>query len=170
MKMPGAIYVFLLIELVFVALIDFKTKKISNYWSIVNLVFFTMTFFIFPEQYILSFEIFLMPAVILVAGFGLYLLQIMGAGDSKYLFTFYLLTPFAFQEMAFVYLALSTIIIGLCILTYNALKNFSNFIFAIRTWDKAIFRQIFGTKFTYAPVILFSWMWLGWEQKKLIFW
>jgi prepilin peptidase CpaA len=170
MKIPGIIYLFLLIELIFVALIDFKTKKISNLWSIINLCFFVLTFFIFPEQYLLSFNIFLIPVCILIGGFGLYLMKIMGAGDSKYLFTFFLLTPLTLHETAFVYLAQSTIIIGLCILTYNSIKNFSNFIFAIRTWDKALFKQIFGSKFTYAPVILFSWMWLGWEQKKLIIW
>ena len=24
-------------------------------------------------------------------------------------------------------------------------------------------KQVFGTKFTYAPVILLAWIWLGWE-------
>lgn len=170
MSIPAVIYIFLLIELVFVALIDFKTKKISNLWSLVNIAFFLATFFIFPDQYILSLKLFMIPVGILIGGFILYLLKIMGAGDTKYLVTFFLLIPLTLHETVFVYLAQSTIIIGLCILTYNAIKNYSNFFFAVRTWDKALFRQIFGTKFTYAPVILFSWMWLGWEQKKLILW
>jgi prepilin peptidase CpaA len=170
MSIPVAIYIFLLVELVFVAIIDFKTKKISNLWSIINIIFFISTFFLFPEQYMLSLKLFIIPMAILIGGFGLYLLKIMGAGDTKYLVTFFLLIPLALHQTVFVYLAQSTIIIGLCILIYNAIKNYSNFFFAIRTWDKALFRQIFGTKFTYAPVILFSWMWLGWEQKKLIFW
>ncbi|MBT7608568.1 MAG: hypothetical protein HN576_02355 [Bacteriovoracaceae bacterium] len=170
MKIPGAIYLFLLVELFFVAVIDFKTKKISNLWSIINLCFFILSFFLFPNQYILSLKLFFIPGCILLGGFGLYLLKIMGAGDSKYLFTFFLLTPLAVHETVFVYLAVSTVIIATCILIYNSIKNFSNFIFAIKTFDKALFKQIFGTKFTYAPVILFSWMWLGWEQKKSIFW
>lgn len=170
MQIPGVLYIFLLIELVFVALIDIKTKKISNLWFIVNSFFFCLTFFIFPEQYILSLQLFVIPIGILIMGFLLYLLKIMGAGDAKYLFTFFLLTPLSSQEMVFVYLAQSTIIIGLCILAYNALKNGSDFLFALKTWDKVLFKKIFGTKFTYAPVILLSWMWLGWEQKENFLW
>ncbi len=170
MKIPIAVYFFLMIELLFVAFIDFKTKKISNLWVLINFSFFLLMIFIFPDQYKMQLRTFLFPAGILFFGFVLYLFKIMGAGDSKYLFSFYLLIPFSLHEPVFSYLIYSTIIVGSSIILYISVKNFSDFYFAMRTFDKNALMKMFGTKFSYAPVILMSWVWLGWAERKIIFW
>ena len=170
MILPGAIYFFLLFELIFVAIIDIKTKKIWNMWSIVNIAFFILSFLLFSEQYKFGLSLFLFPLGVLVAGFILWMMKIMGAGDAKYLFTFFLLIPLSLHQTMLMLLAYSTILIGLGVMMYNITRKFTSFVFAVRTFDRVVFKMIFGTKFTYAPVILLAWIWLGWEKKQYIFW
>lgn len=158
--MSWYIYGLMAAQLAIVAFQDYKYKKIYNYWSIINLLFF-IVLLIFHADYTLSLKAFFLPLTILFVGFILFVLKIMGAGDSKYLFTFFLLIPEAMHEKAFIYLAYSTIIIGIILLVKNTLKNFNTVIMAFRIMDIGSIKRVFGTRFSYAPVILISWIYFG---------
>jgi prepilin peptidase CpaA len=155
-------------QLLVVAYTDLKTKKISNVWFFINFLFFCVLSFIFPRIYLWQLNTFIFPVVFLLAGFILFWMNIMGGGDSKYLSSFYLLIPSAFQDTVFLYLLWTTIIVGSSLLLFNALQNFDRLLFLFRIQDLNGIKKIFGTKFTYAPVIFISWMWFGWMNFAII--
>jgi prepilin peptidase CpaA len=166
--LPVVVYVFVAIELLFVAYIDFKTKKISNMWMLINFIFFCILSFIFPTLYTWSIQGFIFPLAFLFVGFTLFMMNIMGGGDSKYLSSLYLLVPLDLQETTFVYLLYATILVGSTLLLFNALKNFDKIMVYCKSRDVAGIKRIFGKKFTYAPVIFIAWMWFGWQNLKLL--
>ncbi len=166
--LPIVVYLFISIQLLFVAYIDFKTQKISNVWMLINFIFFCVLTWIFPAVYTWSLAVFLFPVVFLFVGFGLFLLNIMGGGDSKYLSSLYLLIPLEYQETTFVYLLYATVLVGSTLLLFNLLKNLDIIIVHFRMGDVRGIKRIFGKKFTYAPVIFIAWMWFGWQNYKIL--
>ena len=165
---PLVVFIFLSIQLLVVAYTDFKTKKISNIWFVINFLFFCILSFIFPKIYFWQLNTFIFSLVFLMVGFVLYWMKIMGGGDSKYLSSFYLLIPSANQDAVFLYLLYTTIIVGSSLLLFNALQNFDKLLIMFRMHDLSGIKKIFGTKFTYAPVIFIAWMWFGWINHSLI--
>lgn len=158
---PLHIYIFLLIELGFVAYLDIKYKKIKNHWSLLNLFIGINLFIFYKDIYPLSIDSFQLPLVFIFVGFVLYLLKIMGGGDSKLLATFFLLIPLNQQEIVFYYLLINTVIIGLTVFFKNIVVNFRTIIKGFRENDLQTIKSCFGRKFPYAPVILFTWIWYG---------
>lgn len=166
--LPIVVFVFILIQLLFVAYIDFKTKKISNMWMLINSIFFVLLTLIFPHIYTWNLQLFVFPLAFLFVGFALYTLNIMGGGDSKYLSSLYLLVPLNLQEAVFTYLLYATVLVGSSLLLYSALKHLDIIVIHIRMKDVAGIKRIFGKKFTYAPVIFIAWMWFGWQNYKIL--
>lgn len=166
--MPLLVYIFIAIELFFVAYLDFKYKKIANLWSVVNIAFFIVCVFAFPEYYQISFKLFFFPVVFVAVGFMLFILNIMGGGDSKYLASLYLLIPLAIQENAFIYLTYTTVLVGGSLFIFNVVKNIEKIIFHFKIGNIKGVKELFGKKFSFAPVILISWMWFGWQTLKLL--
>ncbi|MBT3585282.1 MAG: hypothetical protein HN509_10265 [Halobacteriovoraceae bacterium] len=167
--MPQALFVFLLIQLSIVAYLDLKTKKIRNYWSILNIALFVLAFFIYPAVFQLSLSWFYVPLGMLVIGFILYQFSVMGAGDVKYLFSFLLLVPQNFQIEALLYLIYTTIAVGFVLISYNAARNYDKIWGSLRTGELFFIKGVFGSKNTYAPLIFVSWIWFGWKNWKIIF-
>ena len=165
---PLMVYLFISIQLLVVAYIDFKSSKISNIWLVINILFFIVLTFVYPAMYMWDLKILLFPVSFLIVGFGLFILNIMGGGDSKYLSSLYLLVPFDFQDTVFLYLLYTTVIVGSSLLLFNALKNFDRIFVMVKLGDVAGIKKIFGKKFTYAPVIFIAWMWFGWQNHSLI--
>ena len=162
--LPISIYLFLLIELFVVSYGDIKTNKIPNMWPILNIVMFLLMLILFPDNYHFEFNTFFYSLVFLLVGFVLFLLKIMGAGDTKFLFSFFLVVPVSMHESMLMNLLISTIIIGLFFLLQNTLKNFENILESVKIGDIKRIKTYYGTKFSYAPVILISWIWLGWQK------
>ncbi|MFP5491302.1 MAG: prepilin peptidase [Bacteriovoracia bacterium] len=160
---PLSIYLLLVIELALVSWGDIRTQKIPNFWSLLNIVFFIFFLFFLPEIYPFAWATFLYSAVFLAVGFVLFLLKIMGGGDSKFLFSFFLLIPVSLQSRALILLLLSTVLIGGFLLLTNIGKNHEKIVAAIKTGYIRGIKECFGTKFSFAPVILLAWLWLGWE-------
>ncbi len=160
---PAAVYWFLLVELIFVSWGDIKTQKIPNAWSILNLIVFVLLLIMLPSFYPLTWGTFLYSSVFLGVGFILFLLKIMGGGDSKFLFSFFLLIPVAVQPRALVSLLVSTILIGGFLLITNFAKNHERIVAFMKVGYVQGIKECFGTKFSFAPVILLAWIWLGWE-------
>ncbi len=157
------LYVFLLIffELLIVAWIDFKTAKISNYWFLINVLAFVLLSIFLPKVYIWGIQNFFLPIAFIFVGFMLFQLNIMGAGDSKYLFSLFLMVPYELQDQAFYTLIYSTILVGGMSFFINIYQNKKKLAFAFERKNVGIIKGVFGKKFTYAPVILMSWVWFG---------
>jgi prepilin peptidase CpaA len=165
---PIAIYLFILFELLIVSYGDVKTQKIPNLWAIINICAYLILVFILPTHYSFNFSTFIYSIAFLFVGFFLFLIKIMGAGDSKYLFSFFLLIPASLHEVTLQYLLLSTVLIGVFMLINNIFKNFDKIILSLKNKDRAGLRGCFGTKFSYAPVILVTWIMMGWHLNILI--
>lgn len=166
---PFSIYFFLLIQLAAVSYLDILYKKISNVWFILNLILFVILTLFYSEFYKLNFNTLYFSLVFLLVGIFLFAVKIMGAGDSKYLVSFYLLVPVSLQEEAMIYLLYSTCLIGGGVFLYNLKKNWSKIKEAAIKRDIKTFKEQFGKKFAFAPVILLSWILLGWKIKEKIF-
>jgi len=166
--MPLMVFVFISIQLLFVAYVDFKTSKISNVWLLINFIFFCVLTFVYPQVYVWDISALLFPVAFLLVGFVLFVMNIMGGGDSKYLSSLYLLVPLGFQDTVFLYLLYTTVIVGSSLLLFNALKNFDKIVLLVKVGDIVGIKKIFGKKFTYAPVIFIAWMWFGWQNYSVL--
>jgi len=113
--------------------------------------------------------VFLYSAAFLVVGFGLFLLRIMGAGDTKFLVTFFLLVPVSVQAQALTALLLSTLLIGGFLFFTNLARHHERIVASLKTGYIKGIKECFGTKFSFAPVILLAWLWLGWNVGQMRF-
>lgn len=155
------ISLFLFIELIFVTYGDLKYRTIKNSWSILNLVLSLFFFIFLPDLYLFKLESFQFSIVFILVGFLLYLLRIMGGGDSKFLATFFLLIPLKLQEEFFYYLLITTILLGSGFLLSNLYKYREVILQSLKVGDVQGVKNCFGSKFAYAPVILLSWTYLS---------
>ncbi|MBC96177.1 MAG: hypothetical protein CME63_00360 [Halobacteriovoraceae bacterium] len=165
---PYVLYIFLLIELLVISYLDIKYKKIANLWSLLNIVIFILCLFIYSDIYEFSLETFFYPLAWLMVGFFLFAVKIMGGGDSKFLFSFFLLIPENYHEPFFMELIYSTVVVGLFLLIFNTLRKFDTLKVALVTRDISQVKSIYGTKFSFAPVIALSWMIFGWEIRSIL--
>jgi prepilin peptidase CpaA len=165
MDIQKVVYLFILIELLVVSYGDFKTRKIPNTWPILNLLIFIFFLFWSPENYPFVFNMFLYSLVFLFVGFVFFLVRIMGAGDSKFLFSFFLLVPLKVHPLVLNNLLLCTVYIGLSFFFYNTFKNFRGIYNSIIIGHFSGLKRYFGTKFPFAPVILVSWIFTGYDLK-----
>jgi prepilin peptidase CpaA len=111
--------------------------------------------------YPLSWEVFIFPVGFIVVGFFLYLMKVMGAGDSKFLASLFLIIPLEFHLMFFEKLIISSIVTGTTLFLYRILINGSklrSFLLAGH-WEGV--REILKSRFSYAPVVFLAWVILG---------
>ena len=66
--MKPAIVIFFMIELLVVSYLDFKYKKISNNWVILNLVLAILLYVFFKDIYVFDWKIFIYPFSFLIIG------------------------------------------------------------------------------------------------------
>ncbi len=152
-----------LLELAAVSWIDYKTKLISNRWSLLNLSVSVLLYFFAKNTYTLDTEALIFPVGIIVVGFFLYLLKIMGAGDSKFLASLFLILPLEFHLFFLSKVVLSTIVVGSSIILIKIIKNRSKFkSFALSYYWEGFLSDL-RSRFSYAPVILIAWILLGFE-------
>ena len=161
--MPFFVYLFILVELLPVSFIDLKTKKISNVWPVLNILTYFFLVFFFKDNYPFVLEHFLFPLGCLGVGFLFFIIKIMGPGDSKFLSSLFLLVTTEFQMTFFLILLYSTILVGSILLLLHTIRNFDKIKSAVLFREYGQLRGIFGSKFTYAPLILFSWVVFGWK-------
>tara|TARA_R110002049_G_scaffold49511_5_gene141612 strand:+ start:1457 stop:1951 length:495 start_codon:yes stop_codon:yes gene_type:complete len=151
-----AIYISL--QITVVAWFDFKTRKISNLWTILNLALYLLFPFILPEVYSFKLSTWFVPLSFILVGFILFKIDVMGAGDSKYLFSLFLIIPQAKHEQLLMTLLNFTAIIGCTLLIWRLVRNAKQVKLIVLT-GVGSFKDILGSKFTYAPVIMVSWFW-----------
>ena len=163
-----SIYFFILIELVVISYIDMTYRVIKNFWAIVNVTFFALFLLLFQDVYHISIQGLIYSISFLVVGFVLFLLRIMGAGDSKYLASLFLLIPRNLQYNFFEILLYTTFCVGLGMIIVNSWMNRQQVMIALSTKNYSMLKSIYGTRFTYAPLILLSWIWMGWDVMMLV--
>lgn len=159
---PIFLYWFLFLQLILVSVIDIKYRKISNTWFFINLSFFVSFLFIFPDIYSFNYSALKYSFGFIVVGLILFKYKIMGAGDSKFLASFYLLVPQVLQYPLFIQILYTTIAISAILFLVNVLKNFVRIKNAIFLLQPAGIKDLIGRKFTYAPIILLAWLGIGW--------
>lgn len=148
-------------ELLNVSLIDLKSKKIANYWTLVNILI-AIAFYVFGG-FAFEWRIFIFPVATIVLGFFLFLAKIMGAGDSKYLASLFIMLPFHYQQIYLENVLLSTILVGgvlfiaKLVLKYKRIKGY-----ALSWHFKGVIEEI-RSRFSYAPVLFLAWLLLGKE-------
>lgn len=169
--MKFSLYSFLFLQLVFVGFLDYKYRKISNNWIILNLLLLPLIAYLFSSDFLifssdgLNILHFRYSVLFLLIGFVLFLLKIMGAGDSKYLFSFFLLVPLKLQDSFFEYLILSTVVFASTVLLFKLFKKPQVLRDVIQFRSLSYFKEILGSKIPYAPVIMFAWICLGLDIK-----
>ena len=155
------IFLFIFIQLLFVAVYDVRHRKISNQWSLLNVGLFFGLLFIAPDMYALSLQTFMYSLIFLGLGLLTFALKIMGAGDSKYLFSLFLIAPAMWHEQMFSLLLISTYIIGGFSILTSVSQNFEKMLAYARSGYARGIKECLGNKFPYAPVIFMTWGWLG---------
>ncbi len=151
-------------QLILVAWFDLKKKTISNYWPVLNALTAIAVYLIFPQIFEFSWAIFLFPVGYIVIGFLLFLMGIMGAGDSKYLASLFLVLPVQYHLPFFEKLLIATILIGGILLTFKIVMNFSKLkAYMWAQYWKGL-KETIRSKFSYAPVILLAWIFLGVQE------
>jgi prepilin peptidase CpaA len=115
----------------------------------------------FRDLYPLSWETLLFPIGFVVVGFFLFLLKIMGAGDSKYLASLFLITPGEFHAIFFEKIVGATIVVGAILLLFRGTQDFQRIkSYALSIYWKGI-KETIKSNFSYAPVVLLAWILFG---------
>jgi prepilin peptidase CpaA len=160
------IYILILVELAAVSWIDIKIKKISNLWFFVNLVLSIALHFLYPDLYHWQWQTLIFPLGWIAVGFFLFVLGIMGAGDSKFLASLFLMIPLEQHSLMFEKVLYSTLVVGLVMLTFKIAKDFKKIkAYAFSSYWQG-FKESIRSSFSYAPVVLLAWIMLGVEQWK----
>jgi prepilin peptidase CpaA len=156
-------YVFFAItfQLLLVAWFDLRQKTISNNWPLINFALSLILYLAFPGGYPFTWNIFLFPIGFIVIGFLLFLMGIMGAGDSKYLASLFLIIPYQYHFAFFEKLLLTTIIVGGLLLILKVLRNFSTLRAYLWSHHWKGLKETIRSRFSYAPVIFLAWIALG---------
>jgi len=164
----NAIFFIFVVQLLIITFIDIKTAKIYNVWPIFNIIFFIIIQFLDQKIIFLSIDKILFVVCFLAVGLILYLLKIMGGGDSKYLSSLFLITPNLWHEDLLIKLVSATIIVGSFSMLTNITRNKQQLINSILIQDyKSTFLAL-GGKFPFSTVILISWCWLGVEKLRFL--
>lgn len=158
------VYGLVLLQLMAVSWIDIKIKKISNRWFAINSLLSMGCYFWLRSDYPWDWTILIFPLSAIVLGFLLFLVDIMGAGDSKYLASLFLLTPPSLQMPFLEKLVYSTAIVGIILLGLKFIKDFQKIkAYAFNTYWKGL-KDTIRSRFSYAPVIFLAWILLGMQQ------
>jgi prepilin peptidase CpaA len=166
---PISLFFYLMVQLFVVSYTDLKIKKIPNIWPLSNLFVFFILFFLFPGLFELSWRTLFYPTVFFFVGLFFFSIKIVGAGDSKYLVSLFLLVPLNFQEVALASLVEITFITGVVSFFINTIKNFKKIFRAFKEKKINLIKECYGKKFPFAPVILGSWIIFGWKIQKNLF-
>jgi prepilin peptidase CpaA len=149
----------LLVELIVVSIIDIRTKKISNLWSLFHIALFVGIHLYSGDWPEIAHYLF--PIGMIVVGFVLFLFHIMGAGDSKYLASIFLLTPTPLHMPYMEKLLTVTIFVGTILLTMKFVKSAAKIKAYLMTFYFKALKAEINSRFSYAPVILVSWILFG---------
>lgn len=143
------VFVFICIELCLVSYQDIKKKKISNFYTLINILI-AIFLYGFDESYQLrNFSFLIYPLGFFVFGFVLFYFGIMGGGDSKLMTSLCLILPQTFHKFFFENIVILTLLTSLILIMLRFLKSNHSIIKMRKTY------------YSFAPVILFAWVLTG---------
>lgn len=160
------VFSLILLELLAVGWIDLKTKKISNKWIFVNLLASLILHVFVSSLYPLSWEVLIFPVGFIAIGFFLFLVNVMGAGDSKFLASLFLIIPLEYQIMFFEKLVVSTVLTGSVLLIYKIITNIDKIKAYLLSRYWIGIKEVIKSRFSYAPVVTVAWILLGFNLWK----
>jgi Flp pilus assembly protein protease CpaA len=82
----------------------------------------------------------------------------MGAGDVKYITTLFLLIPRHYHEELTATMIIATILVGFILIIIRFISHGKEFVRMLSIGDFSVVNLLFGSKFSYAPVILITWL------------
>jgi len=157
MTIPVLSY-YLLVQTAAVAALDLKTKKISNIWPILNCALAVILLIALPKVYFTGLGGWILWVLLVAGCVTLYAKNIMGAGDVKYLFSFFLLLPPQIRAEVLMTLSLVIIVVGGFWLLR---KVWGQWYYLINLWslgeNQEIMRIIHG-KNVFAPLVFLAWV------------
>ncbi len=152
------------LQLLLVSWLDIKHKKISNLWLPLNLGLAISFYIRFQDQYPFAWAVLIIPATWIILGFILFVLGIMGAGDSKYLASLFLVIPPDRHMPMLEKIVYATLAVGIVTLLLKFLRDFQKIkSYAFSTHWSGL-KESLRSKFSYAPVILLAWLLLGAQE------
>ena len=154
-----SVYWVFLLELVFVAALDIRTRKIPNEIVAIN---FLLIFFTWEQSQVEHIgEFLLMPLITLMLGFGLFLLRLVGAGDCKLVVSILVNLSYLDQRAFLEQLAKVTILFSIVYLMIKSWNRRSELLrlFGSRQYVTAL-KQVRGDT-AFAPVVLLAWIKYG---------
>lgn len=157
-------YSFITLQLFLVAWLDVKKHTISNYWVIANFLISPVLYLALPESYDFAWELFIFPVGFIAIGFLFFLMGIMGAGDSKYIASLFMVIPENLHMVFFDGLLYGTLLVGSLMLGFRIIqrqKELRAYLMA-QYWQGI--KDIIKSRFSYAPVIFLAWIYLGVRQ------
>lgn len=161
--MNAWIFGVILLELLVVSWIDIKTKKISNFWFVINLLLAGLLFIIFPESFTWNWQSLIFPTSWVLFGFVLFAFNIMGAGDSKFLASLFIVIPLVYQILMLEKLLYATIVVGVVFLSFKIFRDFAKLkAYALSAYWVGL-KESIRSNFSFAPVILLAWLMLGFD-------
>jgi prepilin peptidase CpaA len=104
---------------------------------------------------------FIYPIGFIVLGFVLFVFHVMGAGDSKYLASLFLVTPTPFHPLLMEKLLTVTIFVGTILIILKFVKSAEKIRVYLMTFHLAGLKSEISSRFSFAPVILVSWILYG---------
>jgi prepilin peptidase CpaA len=99
----------------------------------------------------------------ILIGFLLFLLGVMGAGDSKYLASLFAIIPPDLHMEMFLQLINATVAVGFVLMSFKIARDFKKIkAYALTNYWQGI-KQTIRSRFSYAPVIFLAWVLLGFK-------
>ncbi len=143
---------FFTFELIIISYLDIRDRKISNFWSVLNILLLPVLFIYFPAHFLWQESThWFFGFVIFFVGFLLYLIKIVGAGDVKLLVVFVFCQPTKLQEEFLLTLFYMTAVFACLRIAYKILILYKK--------RRKLKKDYSFDKIPYAPIILLSYIW-----------
>lgn len=157
---PWALGLVVLAEASAVAWSDARHGTVPNAWPLLNLALFPAALLLFPHAYgPLGWGTAAAPLLWLAAGFVLFRLRIMGAGDSKYLASLFLLVPEGLRAALFLRLVLASALGCGALLAARLARRAGPILALDPARAPALLREAVAGRAPFAPVVLAAVAW-----------
>ena len=161
MNLSPYLYLYLLVQLTAVSWRDINDRKISNAWGGINILAFIGLAIWQPNSYPFILSSFYYPLACFALGWGLFYWKLMGAGDSKFLASFFLLIPAQYHQQFLLTLLWSSVGVSASWILYRSAYHLRQLVFIVQVKDYSQLRHIYSKKIAFAPVILLAWLIFG---------
>ncbi|EQC47022.1 peptidase, A24 type IV prepilin peptidase family protein [Bacteriovorax sp. BSW11_IV] len=162
------LFIFMIIELLIVSYVDLKVRKVANIWSVFHILIFGLITSYNAMNGIFDWKALVIPVCFVTVGFILFVFNVAGAGDVKFISSFLLILSERQQIEFLYYLTWITVIVGGTLAIKNIILNREKILVYLGIKEKKIIAGVFGKKFPYTPLVLLAWIVFGCKELNLI--